>query len=112
MNLAASDWHVCSVDQILSEFATATGGLSQVEAERRLRQFGLNRLPCAPSRGPLKRFAAQFHDVLIYVLLGATGVPFLLGEWLDSVVIPSVVLINTLIGFVQVGQGRGGTGAG
>jgi magnesium-transporting ATPase (P-type) len=43
----------------------------------------------------------QFHNLLIYVLLVAAAVTFVLDHTVDSVVILSVVIINAIIGFVQ-----------
>jgi magnesium-transporting ATPase (P-type) len=79
-------------------------GLSGEEAARRLAEHGPNRLPTAARRGPLKRFAQQFNNVLIAVLLAAGVVTGALGHWIDTGVILGVVLINALIGFLQEGK--------
>ena len=52
----------------------------------------------------LARFALQFHNVLIYVLIGSAGITAGLGHWVDTGVILGVVLINAVIGFVQEGK--------
>ena len=46
----------------------------------------------------------QFHNVLVYVLLGAGFVKLMLGLWLDASVILGVVVLNGLLGFVQEGR--------
>ena len=79
-------------------------GLSQQDALHRLQSFGPNRLRPEQRKGPLQRFFAQFHNVLIYVLLGAGGITALLGHWVDSGVILGVVLINAGIGYIQEGK--------
>lgn len=79
-------------------------GLSQQDAEQRLQQYGPNRLRPAQKKGPLARFLTQFHNVLIYVLIGAGLVTALLGHWVDSGVILGVVVINAIIGFIQEGK--------
>ena len=79
-------------------------GLSSTDAAGRLAEHGPNRLPTAARRGPLKRFAQQFNNVLIAVLLGAAVVTGALGHWIDTGVILGVVLINALIGFLQEGK--------
>jgi magnesium-transporting ATPase (P-type) len=53
---------------------------------------------------PFARFFTQFHNVLIYVLVGAAFVTALLGHWVDSGVIFAVVIINAIIGFIQEGK--------
>jgi magnesium-transporting ATPase (P-type) len=97
-------WHAAPAGQVLERLGASREGLSSAEAEARLGQFGPNRLSAAVKRGPLRRFLAQFHNVLIYVLLGAAGVTALLGHWIDTGVILGVVLINALIGFIQEGK--------
>lgn len=79
-------------------------GLSAMEAAQRLNTHGPNRLTPPKKRGPVLRFLLHFHNVLIYVLLGAAAVTALLGHGVDTAVILGVVIINALIGFVQEGK--------
>lgn len=53
---------------------------SSPEAERRLAEHGSNRLPDMRGHGPLRRFLAQFHDVLI----GAAVISGALQHWVSS----------------------------
>lgn len=93
-----------SVDDVLTAQKTGPSGLSEAEAHDRLMRFGLNRLSPAKRRGPVLRFLTQFHDVLIYVLLGVALITALLGHWIDTQVILGVVVINATIGFLQEGK--------
>ncbi len=79
-------------------------GLSSDDAAERLSEHGPNRLPEAARRGPLMRFLVQFHNVLIYVLIGAAVVTALMGHWIDTIVILAVVVVNAIIGFIQEGR--------
>ncbi|MCK8516711.1 cation-transporting P-type ATPase [Methylonatrum kenyense] len=99
-----TDFHAAEANAVLAELAASDGGLSRDEAEERLRRHGENRLKPPRARGPLARFLAQFHNVLIYVLIGAAAVTALLGHWLDTAVILGVVVINAVIGMVQEGK--------
>ena len=63
--------HAIPVETAIAALNATAKGLSQMEADLRLRQFGPNRLPEAPPAVPSLRFLAHFHNVLIYVLLGA-----------------------------------------
>jgi cation-transporting ATPase F len=76
-------------------------GLDAAEAGARLHRYGPNSLPEARPEGPVVRFLRQLHHPLIYVLLVAVAVTFVLGEYVDSAVIMGVVLLNALVGFVQ-----------
>ncbi|HSF48893.1 MAG TPA: HAD-IC family P-type ATPase, partial [Burkholderiales bacterium] len=97
-------WHGFPAQQVLELLKATPSGLEAAEAERRLALDGPNRLRAPARRGPLVRFARQFHNVLIYVLLGAAGLTFILGHWKDAGVILGVVFINALIGFIQEGK--------
>ncbi|ACY96856.1 cation-translocating P-type ATPase [Thermomonospora curvata] len=76
-------------------------GLTWAEAAARRERTGPNELPATRRRGPLARFALQFHSPLIYVLLAAALVTALLGDHVDAIVIMAVVLLNAFVGFVQ-----------
>ncbi|MEW5783047.1 MAG: cation-transporting P-type ATPase [Pseudomonadota bacterium] len=98
-------WHALPGDVAIAELQSdRASGLTTQEAAQRLRQYGANRLTPPKKRGPLMRFLLQFHNVLIYVLLGAAAVTAGLGHWVDCGVILGVVIINALIGFIQEGK--------
>src|SRR5215472_406018 len=98
-------WHAMLVDEVLRRLqSNPSTGLDGQEASGRLATYGPNRLPEGMKRGPLKRFLLQFNNVLIYVLLAAGFVKLMVGLWLDAAIIFGVVLVNTLLGFVQEGK--------
>jgi len=76
-------------------------GLSSEEVAARRQRFGPNALPRFKRHGAVFRFLLQFHNPLIYVLLAATAITGLLGEFVDAGVIFGVVLVNAIIGFIQ-----------
>ncbi|SCY97324.1 cation-transporting P-type ATPase [Microvirga guangxiensis] len=102
--LGASPWHAGSVEATLAASDAKPEGLSVAEVSRRLDLHGYNRMPEGKRRSALSQFLSQFHNVLIYVLLGAAAVTALLGHWVDAAVILIVVLVNAVIGFIQEGR--------
>lgn len=102
--IKVKDWHNQTTEETLSDFDTTLDGLSEDEAKRRLQTFGPNKLPELPQRSMLMRFFSQFHNILIYVLTGASCITALLGHVTDTVVIIAVVIINAIIGFYQEGK--------
>jgi calcium-translocating P-type ATPase len=96
--------HAASAADCLVSLAATPDGLIAPEAARRLAEHGPNRLPPVQSRGPVVRFLRQFHNVLIYVLIGAALVTGALQHWVDTGVILAVVLANAIIGFIQEGK--------
>jgi magnesium-transporting ATPase (P-type) len=79
-------------------------GLDADQASARLDRHGPNQLPEGKRRGPARRFLAQFHNVLIYVLLVAGFTKAMLGLWVDASIIFGVVVLNAVLGFVQEGK--------
>ncbi len=97
-------WHSLSVDSVLCDLETSSAGLSQLEIDARLAQYGANRLPESKRRSTLIRFVMQFHHILIYLLIGSAAITAFLRHWIDTGVILAVVLANAVIGFLQEGK--------
>ncbi|MEY6432223.1 cation-transporting P-type ATPase [Thioalkalicoccus limnaeus] len=100
----ATPWHSLAVSEVMERLTTPDTGLPPDEVARRREIHGANRLPETKARSPLMRFLAQFHNVLIYVLIAAGIVVALMQHWLDAGVIFGVVVINAAIGFIQEGK--------
>ncbi len=96
--------HSVTVEATLVAIDSRPAGLSLAEATARLALHGPNSLPEAKRRGPVVRFLAHFHNVLIYVLLASATVTAVLGHYIDTGVILAVVLANAIIGFIQEGR--------
>lgn len=97
-------WHSVSHEAAMQQLEAQASGLSQSEAEARIAIYGKNRLPEAPKRSVLLRFLLQFHNILIYVLIGCAVVTAALAHWVDTGVILAVVIANAIIGFIQEGK--------
>ncbi|MCI0744059.1 MAG: HAD-IC family P-type ATPase [Verrucomicrobia subdivision 3 bacterium] len=76
-------------------------GLSEEEVARREKEYGPNVGTARPGTPEWKRFLLQFHQPLVYILVGATVISLYLGETLDAGVIFAVVIANAIIGWVQ-----------
>ena len=96
--------HARPIGACLESLGVTEAGLSSAEAAARLACHGPNLLPQVHARGPLRRFLAQFNNVLIYVLLAAAAVTGALQHWVDTGVILAVVLANASIGLLQEGK--------
>ncbi|WP_042348985.1 cation-translocating P-type ATPase [Bacillus massiliigorillae] len=79
----------------------AKRGLDEEEVERRLQESGLNELQEGEKKSALLMFFSQFKDFMILVLLAATLISGLLGEYIDAIAIIAIVIINAVMGFVQ-----------
>jgi len=103
-NSIMKNWHSLDIQSVFTLLQTHESGLSEEIAKQRLEQYGYNRLPSPKPRHWIKRFFAQFQHFLIHILLIAAGITAFLGKWLDASVILVVVLVNTMIGFIQEGK--------
>lgn len=95
-------WFSKTQEQVLSELKVEQHrGLSNEEVEKRLEQYGENKLKGKPKKKLISLFLAQLKDMLIYVLLGAAVITVVIGEYIDAVIILLVVVLNAVIGVVQ-----------
>jgi Ca2+-transporting ATPase len=104
-----SDAHTRSVEDVLAELESdGQRGLSEEEARRRRARDGPNELQSEKPLPAWRRFLAQFHDVLVILLLVATAISA--GLWFveresalpyEALAIFAVVLLNALLGYVQ-----------
>lgn len=94
-------WHAVSTADVLACLSSGPDGLTTVEAERRLTEYGRNEL--TRQRGPSAWLVLgrQFTSPLIYALIISAAVAFALGDVPDGAVVLGVVVLNALIGFVQ-----------
>ncbi|MFH0942957.1 MAG: HAD-IC family P-type ATPase [Candidatus Beckwithbacteria bacterium] len=76
-------------------------GLTQFEVEKRLREFGENKLKKQKDFTSVKVFLSQFKSPLIYVLVIACGVTWWLGDLVNAGIIGAAVVLNTFLGFFQ-----------
>jgi P-type Ca2+ transporter type 2C len=76
-------------------------GLSEEAAQRRREELGANELTEGARISPLTLFLNQFKDFMVLVLMGATLISGLLGEYLDAITILAIIVLNGILGFVQ-----------
>ena len=97
-----SDWHLREAhDLIAAQEVDPAHGLKDHQVSQRALEFGANALPTAVKRSFWSLVIDQFSDFMILVLIAAGVVSGLMGEWVDSLVILVIVLLNAVIGLVQ-----------
>ncbi len=95
-------WHALPEREVTDLLETdREEGLDRFAVEHRRTQFGLNELTPPKGPGPLRRFAMQFTDPLVLILLVSAIVTIFLDEWVDAIVIFGVVLLNAIVGYLQ-----------
>lgn len=100
MNHLASP-HSHTAEEVLKRLGSNINGISNSEARTRMEKFGPNEIPEKKARHPVVIFLKQFNNVMIYILIAAGVISFLIGHLVDVYVITAVILINGVIGFAQ-----------
>lgn len=77
-------WHAFNREQILQVLQTRAGGLTQTDANERLATYGFNEIKEAKRISRAVIFAKQLKEPLILMLLAATTISRLLGNWLTQ----------------------------
>jgi Ca2+-transporting ATPase len=76
-------------------------GLTRQEAQERLAKFGPNELTERPRPGFFALLWDQFNNYLVIILIIAAAVSLALGEWVDSIAIMFIVVLNAVVGVIQ-----------
>lgn len=98
---APVDWHLASVDDVLSRLTTTTAGIDDAEAASRLAVHGPNELIDRGSKSPWKIVWEQLTAVMVLILIGAALLSLALGKFLEAGAIGAIVILFALLGFVQ-----------
>ena len=100
------NWFNFESEEVLKQLKSHSSGLSRKEVQNRLLEHGLNKLPETKADSLWVVFGRQFKNPLIYVLLAASLIFFLLGEQVDGLIVLAVLIFNAIIGTVQEGRAQ------
>lgn len=106
MTRMSQQLHSFTVPEALKILESSERGLSSIEAAARLRKYGPNKLPEAKVDGIFTIFLRQFQSPLIYILVAASIVVFIIGEVVDGSIILAVLLFNAIVGTIQEGKAQ------
>src|SRR5678815_222770 len=94
----ASYWAL-PVDELARRLRSSRDGLSAVEAELRLREFGPNALDAQKPLSRLRVVQNQLRSPLLFLLIFAAGASILTGEWFDAAIVLVIVAASAAIGY-------------
>jgi len=101
IKLPSSSWSDTIEESLTQLNSSAENGLSDNEAQQRLKAYGENIFESSKTKGPIKIFLHQFISPLIIILCVAVVITAALQEWLDTIIIAFAVLVNAVLGFLQ-----------
>ena len=94
-------WHAIDYKEVLENFESSLQGLELEEVNKRRQKYGLNELKRKNKDGILKVLWRQINNPLIWVLIGSSTLATALGKITDGMVVLAVVVVNSIIGFIQ-----------
>jgi Ca2+-transporting ATPase len=99
------------LNEVLQRLSSSEHGLGADDIARRLEETGRNVLDVEEALNPLRLLVRQVHNPLIYLLAGASVLSLLVGHQVDAAVIAGVIVLNTVLGFVQEWRAEGAMAA-
>jgi P-type Ca2+ transporter type 2C len=100
--VAETPWHECRIEEVVGFLETdSTTGLSRAEAKRRHAKYGPNKLVETPPPAWWIKLLGQFNQLVIWILIAATILSAVLGDWLEAGAIFAIILLNAFLGFFQ-----------
>ncbi len=94
-----------SLEELCRELgADLDQGLDSEELNRRRELYGANRLEAEEKEPLWHKFLMQFADFMVLILIVASLISAALGDWIESVVILAIVVVNAILGVYQEGQ--------
>ncbi|MDX1435764.1 MAG: cation-translocating P-type ATPase [Anaerolineales bacterium] len=97
-----NQWFKLTPAQVLQELGTdAEQGLPVSEARRRVEDYGPNELIEEGGRTRLQIIWEQLSGILTILLFIAALVSAALGDWIETVVILIIVVLNAILGYTQ-----------
>jgi len=94
-------WWSRDAQDLMRELGASAGGLSQGEAERRLRVHGANTVEDAPGLTAVRLLLRQVANPLVLILVFGALISMLAHSWADASIVVAIVVGSAALGFVQ-----------
>ena len=105
-------WHTLSIEKALREQGVdAATGLSQAEAESRLKQYGPNAFTAEKKESGFVAFLRQYKDPMQILLLVAAIASLFIQQWGTALLLVALTLLNAFMGLNQEGKAEASVAA-
>jgi Ca2+-transporting ATPase len=95
------NWHALSAHEVMDHLKVQENGLTTDEVVERTAHYGLNQLVEGKRVTFLEMLWSQFNNFIVILLIIASLISALLGEWIDASAIMAIVILNAILGIVQ-----------
>src|SRR5262245_37481731 len=100
-NSKQQEWHALTAEEVLDHLKVEDNGLSSEQAKRRLEHYGPNQLTEAPRPTFLQMLWEQLNNFVVILLIVASVISALLGDYVEAAAIMAIVGLNAVLGIVQ-----------
>ncbi|HEX6552118.1 MAG TPA: HAD-IC family P-type ATPase [Ktedonobacteraceae bacterium] len=105
-------WHTLSIDDVQrEERVDIATGLSQAQAEERLKKYGPNAFAAEKKEPGWRAFLRQYQDPMQIVLLVAGVVSAIIQEWGTALLLVALTVFNAVMGLNQEGKAEASVAA-
>jgi len=94
-------WHALKAEEVLHHLKVRENGLTSEEAQKRLEHYGPNQLEEAPRPTFLQTLWEQLNNFVVILLIIASVISALLGDYVEAAAIMAIVVLNAVLGIVQ-----------
>ena len=101
IEIQQQDWHALKTEEVLSHLKVQGNGLTAEEAKKRLVYYGPNQLKEAPRPTFLQMLWEQLNNFVVLLLIVASVISALLGDYVEALAIMAIVVLNAVLGIVQ-----------
>ena len=98
--LTTEEAKTTNADELLKALGVGKGGLSSLEAEKRLNQYGPNDIQ-EKKVNPLKKFFGYFWGPIPWMIEVAVIMSAIIQRWPDFAIILTLLIVNAVVGFWQ-----------
>jgi P-type Mg2+ transporter len=96
-----------TASEVTRQLGSTATGLTEAQAAQSLATHGLNTLDSQRDESPLRLLTRQFLSPIVLILVSATILSGVLGDWTDAIIILIIIVLSGLLGFFQErGAGR------
>ncbi len=101
-NTNGNSWHILEQDTVIHDLRSSIDqGLASEEADQRFQEAGPNQLAEVQPTTFWQMLWEQFNSFVVLLLLVAAAISALLGDYIESAVIVTIVILNTTLGVLQ-----------
>jgi len=95
------DFYKLKKEEVFSKLNSNINGLNERQVNEKFQTYGLNEIQEKKENKVFKILVEQVNSFVVYILIAAVIISLVTKQYLDASVIGAILVINTLLGFLQ-----------